>query len=39
MGGGHVDLKLGMAVEDFVGGTNAIVSDISDVRSGAFQEE
>ena len=39
MGGGHVDLKLGMAVEDFVQGANAIVADVSDPRSGAFKEE
>lgn len=39
MGGGHVDLKLGMAVEDFVKGTSAIVADVSDARSGAFSEE
>jgi prolyl-tRNA editing enzyme YbaK/EbsC (Cys-tRNA(Pro) deacylase) len=39
MGGGHVDLKLGMAVEEFVQGTNAIVADVSDPRSGAFKEE
>lgn len=32
MGGGHVDLKLGMSVEDFARGTNAIVLDVSDPR-------
>ena len=39
MGGGHVDLKLGMAVEEFVQGANAIVADVSDPRSGVFKEE
>ena len=38
MGGGHVDLKLGMAVEEFVKGTDAIVADVSDPRSGAFED-
>lgn len=32
MGGGHVDLKLGMAVQDFIDGTNCFVVDISDAR-------
>lgn len=39
MGGGHVDLKLGMAVEEFVRGVGAIVVDVSDTKSGAFVEE
>jgi len=32
MGGGHVDLKLGMSVDDFCKGTNASVLDVSDPR-------
>mmetsp|Transcript_11787 Transcript_11787/g.15374 ORF Transcript_11787/g.15374 Transcript_11787/m.15374 type:complete len:256 (+) Transcript_11787:135-902(+) len=33
MGGGHVDLKLGMAVQEFIRATNAFVLDISVTRS------
>jgi prolyl-tRNA editing enzyme YbaK/EbsC (Cys-tRNA(Pro) deacylase) len=33
MGGGHVHLKLGMAVADFVKATDAIVADISQPRN------
>eukprot|EP00816_Leptocylindrus_hargravesii_P006845 CAMPEP_0196813424 /NCGR_PEP_ID=MMETSP1362-20130617/36598_1 /TAXON_ID=163516 /ORGANISM="Leptocylindrus danicus, Strain CCMP1856" /LENGTH=220 /DNA_ID=CAMNT_0042189655 /DNA_START=79 /DNA_END=741 /DNA_ORIENTATION=- len=32
MGGGHVDLKLGMAVDEFVKATGAFVLDVSDSR-------
>lgn len=32
MGGGHVDLKLGMAVDEFVKATGAFVLDVSDAR-------
>lgn len=32
MGGGHKDLKLGMAVSEFVGALGAIVLDVSDPR-------
>uniref|UniRef100_A0A7S1UQY1 YbaK/aminoacyl-tRNA synthetase-associated domain-containing protein n=1 Tax=Grammatophora oceanica TaxID=210454 RepID=A0A7S1UQY1_9STRA len=38
MGGGHVHLKLGMAVCDFSKATKAIVADISQPRSGASDE-
>mmetsp|Transcript_12494 Transcript_12494/g.24830 ORF Transcript_12494/g.24830 Transcript_12494/m.24830 type:complete len:281 (+) Transcript_12494:90-932(+) len=34
MGGGHVDLKLGMSVKDFVGTTNCAVLDVSEARAG-----
>ena len=34
MGGGHVHLKLGMSVSDFLRATNPIVADISQPRSG-----
>ena len=33
MGGGHKDLKLGMAVSEFVNGANAIVLDVSEPRT------
>ena len=32
MGGGEVDVKLGVPVVDFVLGTNCLVGDISDPR-------
>eukprot|EP00591_Stephanopyxis_turris_P003549 CAMPEP_0195519482 /NCGR_PEP_ID=MMETSP0794_2-20130614/14862_1 /TAXON_ID=515487 /ORGANISM="Stephanopyxis turris, Strain CCMP 815" /LENGTH=245 /DNA_ID=CAMNT_0040648641 /DNA_START=123 /DNA_END=860 /DNA_ORIENTATION=+ len=32
MGGGHVHLKLGMAINDFIRATNAIVADVTDPR-------
>jgi len=38
MGGGHVHLKLGMAVSDFVKATNPIVADISQPRSGGNED-
>eukprot|EP00586_Coscinodiscus_wailesii_P021127 CAMPEP_0172499168 /NCGR_PEP_ID=MMETSP1066-20121228/123111_1 /TAXON_ID=671091 /ORGANISM="Coscinodiscus wailesii, Strain CCMP2513" /LENGTH=264 /DNA_ID=CAMNT_0013272769 /DNA_START=75 /DNA_END=869 /DNA_ORIENTATION=- len=34
MGGGHVDLKLGLSVAEFVRGVDAIVADVSDARQG-----
>lgn len=34
MGGGHVRLKLGMSVPEFVAASGAIVADISEPRSG-----
>jgi len=34
MGGGHIHLKLGMAVSDFIQATGAIVADISAPRTG-----
>lgn len=33
MGGGHKDLKLGMAVSEFVNALNAIVLDVSEPRT------
>jgi hypothetical protein len=33
MGGGHVHLKLGLSISEFVRNTNAIVADVSEVRS------
>lgn len=33
MGGGHVHLKLGLSIDEFVRKTNAIVADISDPRA------
>jgi prolyl-tRNA editing enzyme YbaK/EbsC (Cys-tRNA(Pro) deacylase) len=38
MGGGHVHLKLGMSVSDFLRVTNPIVADISQPRSGGDEE-
>uniref|UniRef100_A0A7S4QWN6 YbaK/aminoacyl-tRNA synthetase-associated domain-containing protein n=3 Tax=Ditylum brightwellii TaxID=49249 RepID=A0A7S4QWN6_9STRA len=38
MGGGHVDLKVGMAVDEFIKSTDAIVVDISDPRSSVDEE-
>ena len=38
MGGGHVNLKLGMAVDEFVRGTDAIVAEVSVPRSGRTKE-
>jgi prolyl-tRNA editing enzyme YbaK/EbsC (Cys-tRNA(Pro) deacylase) len=38
MGGGHVHLKLGMSVVDFLRVTNSIVADISQPRSGGDEE-
>lgn len=38
MGGGHVHLKLGMSVSDFLRATNPIVADISQTRSGGGDE-
>lgn len=38
MGGGHVHLKLGMAVSDFVKAKKAMVAEISQPRSGADSE-
>jgi len=35
MGGGHVQLKLGMATRDFVAATTALVADISSPRTSA----
>mmetsp|Transcript_15274 Transcript_15274/g.21281 ORF Transcript_15274/g.21281 Transcript_15274/m.21281 type:complete len:224 (-) Transcript_15274:205-876(-) len=34
MGGGHIHLKLGMAVSDFIQATGAVVADISHPRTG-----
>ena len=39
MGGGHVHLKLGMAVSEFLKATNAMVADISQPRSGASEDD
>lgn len=38
MGGGHVHLKLGMSVSDFLRATNPIVADISQPRSGGDED-
>jgi prolyl-tRNA editing enzyme YbaK/EbsC (Cys-tRNA(Pro) deacylase) len=37
MGGGHVNLKLGMAVSDFCKALNPIVADISQPKSGSIK--
>ena len=39
MGGGHVHLKLGMAVSDFVKATNPIVADISQPKNGVGADD
>ena len=41
MGGGHVDLKLGMSVREFAKATGALVLDASEPRSSsaAIEEE
>jgi prolyl-tRNA editing enzyme YbaK/EbsC (Cys-tRNA(Pro) deacylase) len=39
MGGGHVHLKLGMSVSDFLRAINPIVADISQPRSGGDEED
>ena len=39
MGGGHVHLKIGLAVEDLVKGLNAAVLDVTDARSSAGFED
>ena len=36
MGGGHVDLKLGMSVQDFVKATHCAVLDVSEARAGTI---
>jgi prolyl-tRNA editing enzyme YbaK/EbsC (Cys-tRNA(Pro) deacylase) len=38
MGGGHVHLKLGMSVSDFLRATNPIVADVSQPRSGGDED-
>lgn len=39
MGGGHVHLKLGMAVSDFIKAINPIVADISQPRGGLMDDD
>ncbi|EED96718.1 predicted protein [Thalassiosira pseudonana CCMP1335] len=38
MGGGHKDLKLGLAVSEFVSGVDAIVLDVSEPRTDMFDD-